>query len=1202
DWANPGKQTTPKASGSSDAGSNSGGGDYVHELGRGQAEFTGVFLDYGTDADGDGFYDYLTVEAQLDVAVAGDLTVIGGLEGTDHKLWATTETNLDVGVHTVELTFDGIDIRRYREDGPYATSFSVDGLFGLYAVSDTYYTSAYDYTEFESLAAEFSGVYQSYGEDSDGDVSYNHLTVDVDLDVATAGEYTVEGWLYDQAGEALYLATNFAFLPNGNQTISLSFDGMTIAKYRSDGPYDLKYLTLFDENADEIDFIYEAYQTPAYSYTEFQTGNGSFTGIPSDYGIDLDGNALFDLLRIETTVDVAEEGQYVAVGRLFDAGGEWISDATTGVALAAGEQTVALNFSGSDIALHEENGPYELRYTSLYDSDGSLADSLPAAYLTSAYQYTQFQGPAVTLTGNYTDFGTDISGDGDFDYLTVDVELVVENAGNYALNARLLDQAENEIIWASTSSSLEAGIPQTMQLNFSGSEIFANGVDGPYYLRDVYAYNTIDSTLSDSTYEAHTTAAYAFSDFGNFPPVADAGGPFDGTVGIPITFDASGSNDPDGQIVLYEWDWDANGTYDFSDTVPSAEHTWSRPFSDDVRLRVTDNQGMTSSDTAYVEVTSDSPFIMDFGLDTAVIDENDETTLSVDFHDRNPLDEHTAIIEWGDGNGDTLHFVDGERTFSLSHTYLDDDPTGTPSDEFVITATVSDDSAGDTATTTLTVKNVAPTLSDVLLTPEINEGESAILSGTISDPGTQDTFTLEVDWADGSPLETFTFGAGTTTFAVDHPYLDDDPSGSPSDDYTISFTLTDDDLGGAAKDPFVWAGATMTFTKADYADWTLPDGQDRITDNVWLTRQDTQGIFNIQTESYYNYEGANWDEITSPANTEWAYGLASDWESLAFANWGVWHDWIPPDTVEENAVLHLIEEDVYLDIKFLSWTENGEGGGFSYQRATEAVPGEKVWTGPTITFTKNDYADWVDPANQDRITQTTWITRRETKGLFNFKTELAYNYPLSSSPADTQWAFGSASDWQSLAFGPWEALVGGWNEGPPSILGKDLVLHLISDDIYLDFKFTSWTSGGNGGGFSYERSSESARILTSTLTVNNVAPTVVIDGMPESPTVATPIDLSSSLTDPGINDTFTYAWGVTKDGISYASGTSMDFSFIPDQPAVYVVNLEVTDDDSGVGTDSKTIEIVATEGAVIVGRYVFYNDSTFDGNSPEANA
>lgn len=123
----------------------------------------------------------------------------------------------------------------------------------------------------------------------------------------------------------------------------------------------------------------------------------------------------------------------------------------------------------------------------------------------------------------------------------------------------------------------------------------------------------------------------------------------------------------------------------------------------------------------------------------------------------------------------------------------------------------------------------------------------------------------------------------------------------------------------------VWTSNKMTFTKSDYADWTLEENQDRITSNVWITRGDMQGIFNAKTESSWL--------TTSPENTEWAYGSAANWESLTFQNWVDWHGWNPPSTVGQNAVLHLISEDIYIDIKFLSWTAGG-GGGFSYERAT----------------------------------------------------------------------------------------------------------------------------------------------------------------------------------------------------------------------------------------------------------------------------
>jgi len=54
--------------------------------------------------------------------------------------------------------------------------------------------------------------------------------------------------------------------------------------------------------------------------------------------------------------------------------------------------------------------------------------------------------------------------------------------------------------------------------------------------------------------------------------------------------------------------------------------------------------------------------------------------------------------------------------------------------------------------------------------------------------------------------------------------------------------------------------ATVNFSKADYADWTLPENQDCITDNVCLTRQNIDGLYNTVQE-----DGVG---DTSPADTE----------------------------------------------------------------------------------------------------------------------------------------------------------------------------------------------------------------------------------------------------------------------------------------------------------------------------------------------
>jgi hypothetical protein len=88
----------------------------------------------------------------------------------------------------------------------------------------------------------------------------------------------------------------------------------------------------------------------------------------------------------------------------------------------------------------------------------------------------------------------------------------------------------------------------------------------------------------------------------NARPVADANGPYSGYVGMPITFDAAASNDPDGTIVLYEWDFNGDGVYDYSTTDPTIAHTWSDSYTGNVGLKVTDDGGLTATATTTVGV------------------------------------------------------------------------------------------------------------------------------------------------------------------------------------------------------------------------------------------------------------------------------------------------------------------------------------------------------------------------------------------------------------------------------------------------------------------------------------------------------------------------------------------------------------------------------------------------------------------------
>ncbi len=248
---------------------------------------------------------------------------------------------------------------------------------------------------------------------------------------------------------------------------------------------------------------------------------------------------------------------------------------------------------------------------------------------------------------------------------------------------------------------------------------------------------------------------------------------------------------------------------------------------DQVRLTSNPGQGQTyhswgnlsllvagSPATTNVTVHNVAPSNLALNLSAATIGENGSTTLSGTFADPGTLDTHTVTINWGDGSPNTvLSLAAGVTAIpATSHQYKDDNPTGTPSDVYTINVTVTDDDTGSTSgSAALTVNNVAPALSNLLVTSAVNENGVATLTGTITDPGTQDAFTLTVNWGEGAP-QAYMLAAGTTSFSVSHQYLDDNPTGTASDVYTIGVSLTDDDGGSASSTRTVaaWTGPGAT--------------------------------------------------------------------------------------------------------------------------------------------------------------------------------------------------------------------------------------------------------------------------------------------------------------------------------------------------------------------------------------------------------
>jgi PKD repeat protein len=125
----------------------------------------------------------------------------------------------------------------------------------------------------------------------------------------------------------------------------------------------------------------------------------------------------------------------------------------------------------------------------------------------------------------------------------------------------------------------------------------------------------------------------------NQPPIAVAtASPTNGPAPLTVNFDGSGSSDPDGNPITYSWDLDGDGVYGDS-TAVKPTRTYSTPGTYTVRLRVSDNQGATTTSAPLTISVNNTP-------PTPVID-SPSSNLTWKVGDRIPFSGHATDSQDG---------------------------------------------------------------------------------------------------------------------------------------------------------------------------------------------------------------------------------------------------------------------------------------------------------------------------------------------------------------------------------------------------------------------------------------------------------------------------------------------------------------------------------------------------------------------------
>ncbi len=641
----------------------------------------------------------------------------------------------------------------------------------------------------------------------------------------------------------------------------------------------------------------------------------------------------------------------------------------------------------------------------------------------------------------------------------------------------------------------------------------------------------------------------------NLAPIADANGPYTVDEGSTAILDASGSSDPNNDLLQYQWDFDDDGSFD--DAIGQMPgFTGVDDGTVPVAVQVTDGL-LTDIATSTVTVVNVAPSV-DAGPDQTPI-EGDTVNFNGSFTDPGTLDTHVITWDFGDGTPQETGIL------TPTHVYPDNGA-------FVVTLTVTDDDGGvGSDTLNVVVGNAIPAV-DAGPDATINEGDTFVSAGSFTDPGA-DTWTGTVDYGDGSGPQPLALNPDGS-FALGHTYVGDGV-------YSVTVTITDDD-GGVGSDtavvtvnnlaPIVEAGVDqlnillgtpINLDPATFTDLGLQDTHTAVVDwgdGVNEPGTLTQGSGSGSVDATHSYSTAGTYTVTVTV-TDSDGGVGSDSftvEIVQTPNTPPIVDAGPDAVIDEGDTF--VSTGSFSDPDTDSWSgtvDYGDGSG------PETLP-----LNPDKSFAlSHSYAD-------DGV-YTVTVTIDDGDGGIGIDTAVVTVNnvaPVVDAGPDTTIdegdTFVSAGSFTDPGADTWTGTVDyGDGTGPQPLTlnagGSFVLSHTYADDgVYNVTVAITDDDGGVGSD-------------TALVTVNNVAPAV--DAGPDTTIDEGDTFVSAgSFTDPGA-DTWTgtvdYGDGTGPQPLALNPDKTFALGNLYGNDGVYTVTVTVTDDEGGVGIDTATVTV-----------------------------
>lgn len=351
--------------------------------------------------------------------------------------------------HVATIDFSGFSIRQSATNGPYNISLQINkyngSTYSILPLTHVHTTDYYDWNWFVQAPAPVAGSFALTTTDIDSNGLNDALAVSGSLDLTFGGSYSVYYLLTTKTGSGIDSKSLSYSLPSGINTISTQFNAWSLNIGNYNGTYTL-YIQVSLSNSPGWNLIPQTNVSVSQFFNSDSWDSNPLTSVSvsSFTNLDPDGNGLLNSFLVSLNFQSRLSGSVTYYLYVFDnATNNQIFYSYNNIGINQGTSNYNVTFSTLPFYQYGVNTSYYFSISTYFSTplinDYSSYQWFSNIYTTAQYTTNQFEVAGGTFLGNYSAYGKDTDSDGLYNYISVDVQVQINQIGKYSLSGNIYE-------------------------------------------------------------------------------------------------------------------------------------------------------------------------------------------------------------------------------------------------------------------------------------------------------------------------------------------------------------------------------------------------------------------------------------------------------------------------------------------------------------------------------------------------------------------------------------------------------------------------------------------------------------------------------------------------------------------------------------------------------------------------------------------